>query len=89
MGSDENEASEVCEELAVARSDAAELLEFGKEALDEVAFLVEPSVAGVRAAPFGSWRNDGNGSGVENGVVEVLGVVGAVGDDVAGFEAVQ
>ncbi len=40
-------------------------------------------------APFGAWWNDGNGSGIENGVVEVLGIVGPVGDDVAGFEAVQ
>lgn len=32
--------------------------------------------------PFGSWRNDGSGSGIENGVVEVLGVLGSVGDDV-------
>lgn len=41
------------------------------------------------SAPFGPWRNDGNGSGIENSVVEVLGVVGAVGDDMVWFEAVQ
>ncbi len=43
----------------------------------------------MRAAPSGSWRNDGNSSGVENGVVEVLGVVGPVGKDVARLEAIQ
>lgn len=66
-----------------------ELLELGEEAFHEVSLLVEAPVAGVRAASSGSRRNDGNSSGVENGVVEVLGVVGPVGEDVAGFEAVQ
>ena len=67
----------------------AELLELCKEALDEISLLVEPPVAGVRPPSPGSWRNDGNGPGVENGIVEVLGVVGAVGEDVARFDTIQ
>ena len=43
----------------------------------------------MRAAASGARRNDGNGSGIENGVVEVLGVVDPVGEDVARPEAIQ
>src|SRR5690606_21458947 len=82
-------APEVCEQLVVACCDPPELLEFGEEALDEVSFLVDAPVASMRTPSFGPRRNDGNSSGIENGVVEVLGVIGAIGDDVAGFEAVQ
>ena len=41
------------------------------------------------ATASGARWDDGNGPGIENSVVEVLGIVGAVGEDVAGFEAVQ
>lgn len=34
-------------------------------------------------------RNDGDGPCIKNGVVEVFGVIGAVGDDVAGSEALD
>jgi hypothetical protein len=35
----------------------------------------------VRSAPVGAWRNYGHGTRIENGVVEMLGVIGSVGDD--------
>ena len=65
------------------------MLELCKEALYEVAFLVEAPIAGMRASSLGSWWNDRNSASVQNGVVEVFGIIGSVGDDVAGIEAME
>lgn len=80
-GSEFDEAHEVCQQLVIARGDTAEVFEFVEEPFDEIAFLVEIAIIGVRSAPVGSWRDDGDGTGIEDGVVEMLGVVGAVGND--------
>jgi hypothetical protein len=43
----------------------------------------------VRTSSLGSRWNDRDGAGIQNGVVEVLGVVGPVGDDIAGTQITQ
>lgn len=77
------------EELVVPGGDAAELLEPGEHALDTVALFVEARVAGVFAGPVWPWRNDGLGADLAQRVVEMVGVVGLVGDDGGGPEAVE
>lgn len=80
---------EVAEELVVAGGDTAELLELGEHALDAVAFLVEARVARVLDGPIRPWRDDGLGPDLAQGLVEVVGVVGLVGDDGGGLEAIE
>jgi hypothetical protein len=79
----------VADELVVTGCDAAELLEPGEEALDAVALLVEARIAGMFDRPVGSWGDDGLRSDLAQRLVEMVGVVGLVGDDGGGFEAVE
>jgi hypothetical protein len=79
----------VADELVVSGGDAPELLEPGEEALDAVAFLVEARVAGMFAGAVRPWGNDGLGFDPAQGVVEMVGVVGLVGDDGGGLETVE
>lgn len=76
-----DETHEVGEQFVVARGDAAEVFEFIEKPLDQIAFFVEVPIAGMRSAAITSRRNDRHGAGIEDGVVEVLGIVGPVGDD--------
>ena len=65
------------------------MLELVEEALDEVAFPVERLVGGVWPAAVTARRDDGLGPGLQDGVVEVVGVIGAVGDDGVGRQAID
>ena len=78
---------EVGSQLVVAGGDAAEVFELAEEALDRVALFVERAVEGALFGAIGSGLDDGSGAGLLDRVVEVLGVVGGVGDDRSGSEA--
>jgi hypothetical protein len=75
--------------LVVAGGDGAELLETAEEALDAVALLVDVAVVrhGDPAASGG--RNDDVDAGLAQGLGEMVGVVGAVGDQAVELAAVQ
>jgi hypothetical protein len=77
----------VAEELVVSGCDASELLEAGEHSLNAVALLVETPVAGMRSSAFGPGWDNGLGAELAQGVVEVVGVVGLVGEDGSGLEA--
>lgn len=76
-----DEIHEVGEQFVVARGDVAEVFEFVEEPLDQVALLVEVPIAGMRPAAIMSRRNDRHGTGSEDDVVEMFGIVGPIGDD--------
>ena len=84
-----DEADEVCEELVVSCCDAPEVLEFVEYPLDCIAFLVQVPVAGMRSSSIVAGRDDGPSTSFEDGVMEVFGVIGAVGDDEAGRKALD
>ena len=84
-----NEAEEVLKELVVARCDASEVFELAEEPLDQIALLVEVFVIAVRSAALRPWRNDGLSALIEDGVVEVLSIIGAIGDDKAADKAID
>lgn len=63
------------------------MLEFVEEALDEVALLVEQFIEGALLLAIGPRLDDRLGAFLNDGVVEVLGVVGGVGDDRSWSEA--
>ena len=75
------------EELVVSCCDASELLKFGEHTLDEIALFVEGLIVVMRASSLGARWDDGDGPGLEDCIVEVLGVVGSVSDDVGRFQA--
>jgi hypothetical protein len=79
----------VADQLVVSRGDASELLEAREHALDAVALLVEARVAGVFDRPVRPGRDDGLGSDLAQGAVEMIGVVGFVGDDGGGPQAFE
>jgi hypothetical protein len=70
---------------SLSGGEASELFEAGEPALDAVALLVEPPVAGSGA--FGSGWDHGLGGELTQGVVEGVGVVGLVSEDGSGPQA--
>lgn len=82
-GAESDEAHEVGKQLVVSGCDASEVLELAEEALNQIAFLVEIFVVGMWPTAIGPWRDDRLGTSVQNGVVKVFGIVGAIGDDEA------
>lgn len=79
----------MADELVVSGCHAPELFEFAEEAFDTVTLLVEAWVAGVLDGPVGARGDDGLGSDLAQCLVEVVGVVGLVGDDGGGLEAIE
>lgn len=75
--------------LVVSGGDGAELLEAAEEALDAVALLIDIAVVwhGDPAASGGG--NDDLDAGLAQGLGEMVGVVGAVGDQAVELAAVQ
>lgn len=78
-----DEAEEGCCELIVACCDAAPLLEFGEEALNSPALAVGDPIIAVLMLAMTARRNDRLAALIQDGVVEAVGIVGAVGDDLA------
>lgn len=72
-----DEAHEVGQQVVIACSDTAELLEFAEEALDDVALLVEVNVI----HDFGSRFSDL--------CMQLVGVIALVGDRGASLEAID
>ena len=65
----------------VARSDAPPLLELGEEAFDAPAVLVGDFVVGMLVLAIMAGWNDGLATLVEDDVVKLVRIVGAIGDD--------
>jgi hypothetical protein len=65
------------------------VLELVEEALDEVALFVEIGVVGGNASTGPIEGNDSLSLGLCNGVSEVIGVVGLVGEDVQGGQTID
>ncbi|MEO1105106.1 MAG: hypothetical protein AAFW98_15485, partial [Pseudomonadota bacterium] len=55
--------------------------EFVEEPFDEIALFIELPIAAVWAAAIAARGDDWHGTGLKDGVVEVLGIVGSVGND--------
>lgn len=66
--------------LVVAGGDGAELLEPAEEALDTVALLVAIAVVRDGDAAAAGRRDDDGDAGLAQGPGEMVGVVGAIGD---------
>ena len=76
-----NERQEKFAELVVPRRDASELLGLAKEALDQVATVVQMSIERTRVKSMGAWRNDRLAFLLNNGGNEGVRIVALVGDD--------
>ncbi len=81
------EAHEGFSELVVAGCDASALFDAAEEALDAVSLLVEPFVIAVLALSVASGWDDGIAALGDDEVVQSVGVVGFVGQDIAGGQA--
>lgn len=82
-----DEAHEVGEELVVLGCDASELLELVEEAFDAIALLVEGAVIAVLVSALRHGRDDRDG--IEDGIVQSVGIVGTVGQHMVGLQAVD
>ena len=88
-GSEGYEAEEVGEQLVIACCDPAEVFEFAEEALDQIALLVEFDIIMMRPSPLRPWRNDWLCTLIEDGVVEMLGIISTVGNNKAAGDAID
>ena len=76
--------------FVVPCSNGSELLEFGKEVLDEVAGFVEFGIILARRLPVGARGNDRNGARLFEGLDHPLvGIVSFVGTESASLQAWQ
>ena len=73
----------------MAGADAPEVFEFVEEALDEIALFVEFPVAGMGSAAVGPRWDNRRCAGFQDRVVEVLDVVGTIGNDRAAGNALN
>jgi hypothetical protein len=78
---------EVARELVEAGGDAPGVLELAEEALDQVALPVDAAIDGARNQALARSRNVGFGAGRPDQIEQRVGVVAAVGDDMAASEA--
>ncbi len=78
---------EVAGELVEARSNAPEMLELVEVALDEVALAVDAPADRAMDAALAGRRNVGLGAAPADEIEQGVGVIAAVGDDVAALEA--
>ena len=78
-----NEAHEVLEELVVSGCDPSEVFDLVEEPFDRVAFFVELPVAGMRSGAVGPRRYDGCRTRLQDRVMKVFGIVGAIRDHCA------
>ena len=71
-------------ELVVSGGDAAPLFELGEEAFDAPALLIGNAIIAVLVTPVLARRDHGFAALFEDQVMKVVGVVGAVGEDLLG-----
>lgn len=83
------EAHEVSQQFVIAGCDAPEVLEFVEESLNGVAILIKLLVVVVLVVSVGHGRNDRCCARVENGVVEIVGVITTVGDDIVAGDVID
>ena len=76
-----DEAEECGGEFVVSGCDAAPLLEFGEEALDAPSVLVGDAIVAVLVLAMAARRDDGLAALSSDDVVEPVGVIGPIGDD--------
>src|SRR6185312_887197 len=81
---EEEGGEEISRELVVARGDAAEMLEFVEEALDEVALTVDREIDDASNADVGLARDMGCGAAGLDQIDDGAGEEAAIGDHVAG-----
>jgi len=65
------------------------VLELAEEALDQVALAIDSPVYGTMYQALAGRRNMGLGATGSDQVEQCVGVIAAVGDDMAAFEAIQ
>ena len=75
--------------LLIARCHTAKLLELAEAAFDKVALGIEVSVERVLESTRGIVGNDRLGSFGADGLADVVGIVGGIGDDDVGRCAVE
>ncbi len=81
---------EILPAFVVAGGNGSELLEFGKEVLDEVAGFVEIGVIGARGLAVGAGRNNGNDPRLfERLDHPLVGIVSFVGEESPSLQAWQ
>ena len=74
---------EVCGELVVSGSNAAEVLKPTEGVLDEVSIAIAGSIMANRTFAAGAARDHRHGAGLANGSAQRIGVISLVGQDVA------
>ena len=74
---------EVCGELVVSGSNAAEVLEPTEGVLDEVSVAIAGTIMANRSFAAGAARDHRHGAGLSNGSAQRIGVISFVGQDVA------
>lgn len=79
----------MADEFVVAGSDSPELLEPGEHAFDAVSFLVEARITAVLEGSIRPWGDDRLGPDLAQQLVKMVGVVGLVGKDGGGSQAVE
>ncbi|KRE08895.1 hypothetical protein ASE61_04935 [Bosea sp. Root670] len=85
-----NHGEEVFGQLVVAGRNPPEVLQFGEEALDQVALAVEPRAEVRFGPPIGLWRDIGERAPFANGYSETIGIVGLVGQyDCSGGNVIE
>ncbi|MBN8966703.1 MAG: hypothetical protein J0H89_15340 [Rhizobiales bacterium] len=80
------EAHECLAELVVAGGDASPLLESGEEALNAPPLAMSDTIVAVLVPAMAASRNDRFTAFIEDDVMETIGVIGPVGDHLAGCE---
>jgi len=82
-------SQEVASELVEASGDASEMLEFAEEALDQIALAVDASVDGSMDETLACRWDVGPGAAGSDQLEQRVGIITAVGDDVAALQAGQ
>ena len=77
------EAHEICQEFVVSGCDAPEVFELIKQTLDNVSLFVDRPVTRVRPEPIVARWNDGCGTQIKDGIVEMLRIISPVCDHIA------
>ena len=88
-GDEIEEASIVSGELVVSCGDTAEVFDLTKEALDQIAILVDCGIKGAPLCCRGSARDDGFCSGSSDSVHGTLGIITLVGQHVTCPQAIE
>jgi hypothetical protein len=87
--SEGDEAHEVDEEFVISCCDAPELLDLIEEAFDAIAFFVDSAIIFVLVAALRHGRNDGDRVFVENGIMQAVGIIGAISQHIVGLKTVD